>query len=328
MSGEQQPVPGRRICGTMEVHERLLRTDPAYAAARDASENRAWRARTGESVLGRAGVTRIPVVVHVVYTWQPENISDAQITSQIDVLNQDFRKKNPDISKVPAAFAPLAADALVEFELATQDPHGSPTNGITRDYSSNKYFTNDNAVKSKATGGADPWPSDKYLNVWVCELDPMLGYAQFPGGPAATDGVVIRHSAFGTTGTAKAPNDRGRITTHEIGHWLNLLHIWGDDGTGCNGTDYVDDTPNQAGPSYGCPSFPQVTCNNGPNGDMFMNYMDYTDNACMYMFTQGQVTRMQACLDSDRRTIGTTMPALVPAISLLLGSNQVTELAP
>src|SRR5690606_13088965 len=135
-----------------------------------------------------------------------------------------------------------------------------------------------------------------------------LGYAQFPGGPAETDGVVILHSAFGTTGTATAPFDLGRTTTHEIGHWLNLRHIWGDDGTGCAGSDFVADTPNQGGPNYGKPTFPQISCGNGPNGDMFVNFMDYVDDAAMVMFTAEQTVRMQAALDSNRSTLGVTRP--------------------
>src|SRR5439155_1096778 len=184
----------------------------------------------------------------------------------------------------------------------------NPTNGITRTATARTSFSDDDGVKSAATGGAAAWPSDRYLNIWVCPLGGgLLGYAQFPGGPAATDGVVILHSAFGTSGTAAAPFNLGRSATHEVGHWLNLRHIWGDDGNGCNGSDFVDDTPNQAGPNYGTPVFPHVTCNNGPNGDAFMNYMDYVDDAAMFMFTAGQVARMQACLDGDRRSIGTTV---------------------
>jgi hypothetical protein len=138
----------------------------------------------------------------------------------------------------------------------------------------------------------------------VCQLSGgLLGYAQFPGGPAQTDGVVIRHSGFGTTGTAAAPFDRGRTATHEIGHWANLFHIWGDDGTGCNGTDEVADTPNQADENYGCPTFPSISCNNGPNGDMFMNYMDYVDDEAMVMFTAGQVSRMNATLAGPRKAL-------------------------
>jgi hypothetical protein len=257
----------------------------------------------------RSGVTAIPVVVHVVYNTAQQNISDAQIQSQIDVLNQDYRMINSDLSSVPNAFKPLVADSRIEFELAKKDPNGNPTNGITHTHTNAASFSYDDSVKSAANGGVDPWPADKYLNIWVCQLGGgLLGYAQFPGGPAATDGVVILHSAFGTNGTATAPFNLGRTATHEIGHWLNLRHIWGDDGNGCNGSDFVDDTPNQASENYGTPTFPHVTCNNGPNGDMFMDYMDYVDDSAMFMFSAGQVNRIQACLDTDRSSIGYSKP--------------------
>jgi hypothetical protein len=142
------------------------------------------------------------------------------------------------------------------------------------------------------------------LNIWVCTLGGgLLGYAQFPGGPLATDGVVILNTAFGTSGTATAPFNRGRSATHEIGHWLNLRHIWGDT-EHCEGTDFVTDTPNAKQPNFGKPTFPHVSCSNGPNGDMFMNYMDYTDDDSMFMFTAGQVTRMSATLDGPRSSLG------------------------
>ena len=217
------------------------------------------------------------MVVHVVWNTAAQNISDAQVTSQIDVLNRDFRATNPDVANVPV-FAGLVADARIEFLLATTDPDGNAHQRHHPDATDRSFH--DDAVKSAATGGADPWPADRYLNLWVCQLGGgLLGYAQFPGGPAQTDGVVVLHTAFGTTGTAAPPFDLGRTATHEIGHWLNLFHIWGDDGTGCNGSDLVEDTPNQAGPNTGVPTFPHVSCNNGPNGDLFMNYMDYTDDA-------------------------------------------------
>jgi hypothetical protein len=316
----------RRTCGAHEEHRRLLNEDPSYVAARSAIETLAWTYRMGARSPARVGITRIPVVVHVVWNTAPQNISDAQIQSQIDVLNQDFRRQNPDIGQVPAVWQSITADARVEFFLATTDPQGNATSGITRTQTQSTSFPQaGNPIKSAATGGADPWPADRYLNIWVgprltSPQGDLLGYAQFPGGPAATDGVVILHSAFGTTGTATAPFDRGRTATHEIGHWLNLYHIWGDDGTGCNGTDEVEDTPNQAGPNYGCPTFPHITCNNGPNGDMFMNYMDYTDDACMFMFTAGQVVRMQAALDGPRSSIGRGSIAL-SWLSLLLDSK-------
>jgi hypothetical protein len=308
--GESGPPeqPKHRTCGTHQVHERLMRTVPGYREARDASENHALRAAMFPAAL-RTGCTKIPVVVHVVYRTAAQNLSDAQVSSQIDVLNADYRKKNADVSGVPGVFASAAGDARIVFELATTDPSGSPTNGITRTLTTTGAFADDDAVKAAATGGHEAWPADKYLNIWVCQLaGGLLGYAQFPGGPASTDGVVILHSAFGTTGTAAAPFNLGRTATHEVGHWLNLRHIWGDDGTGCAGSDFVTDTPNQAGPNYGAPAFPQVTCGNGPNGDMFMNFMDYVDDAAMVMFTAGQITRMQATLDGLRSTIGSATP--------------------
>ena len=298
-------TPRTRNCGTMEVHRRLLSQDPSYARARDDIENHARLFQEG-LVAARPGVTRIPVVVHVVWNTAAQNISDAQIASQIDVLNRDYRRTNPDVSSTPAVFQPLTADARVEFFLANIDPNGAPTNGITRRQTTVTSFSSNDAVKSQASGGTDAWPAEHYLNMWVCPLGGgLLGYAQFPGGPAATDGVVILQSAFGTIGTAAPPFHLGRTATHEIGHWLNLNHIWGDDGTGCSGTDNVADTPNQAGANTGKPAFPHVSCSNGPNGDMFMNYMDYVDDPAMFMFTAGQVARMQACLDVARSSIGT-----------------------
>jgi hypothetical protein len=314
----EEAYPTRRNCGALVEHRRLLTEDPSYVAARSEIENSARAYERGFRVPARVGITRIPVVVHVVWNTQAQNISDAQIQSQIDVLNRDFRKTNPDVAQVPQVWQSLVADARIEFFLATTDPNGNTTTGITRTQTQTTSFSQQgNPVKSAATGGADPWPANRYLNIWVCQLSGgLLGYAQFPGGPAQTDGVVILHSGFGTTGTAAAPFDRGRTATHEIGHWVNLFHIWGDDGTGCNGTDEVADTPNQADENYGCPTFPSISCNNGPNGDMFMNYMDYTDDACMYMFTAGQVARIQAALDGPRSSIGAqtawTNPIQVP----------------
>jgi hypothetical protein len=300
----QTNLPRVRTCGTGPVHERLLRTVPGYAEARNRSENGAWSAARLRAPQ-RAGVTQIPVAVHVVHNTDAQNISDQQVQSQVDVLNRDYRRLNPDAALVPGVFAPVVGDARIEFRLATLGPNGDPTNGITRTTTSVTSFSDDDRVKSASTGGADAWPSDRYLNLWVCPLGGgLLGYAQFPGGPTDTDGVVILFSAFGTTGTVAAPFNLGRTATHEVGHWLNLRHIWGDDGGGCNTSDFVDDTPNQADHNFGTPTFPHVSCSNGPNGDLFMNYMDYVDDVAMFMFTAGQVQRMHACLDTDRPTIG------------------------
>lgn len=250
--------------------------------------------QNGGSTQNRVVVT-IPVVVNVVWNTTAENISDAQIQSQLDVLNADFRRLNADASNTPAAFQGISADCEVNFCLATQDPTGAATTGIRRRQTTVTAFGTNDAVKYTAQGGLDIWDRNKYLNIWVCDISGgILGYAQFPGGPAATDGVVIDYQYFGTTGTATAPFNLGRTGTHEVGHWLNMYHIWGDDGTSCTGSDQVSDTPNQADENYGCPTFPQVSCSNGPNGDMFMNYMDYTDDACMNAFTTGQKNRAQA----------------------------------
>ena len=292
-------------CATDQVHERLLRTAPEYREARDRSENAAWAASRGQ-VSRRPGVTEIPVVVHVVANTPEQDISAEQVQSQIDVLTADYRARNSDIGLVPEPFAPLVADTMIQFRLADTDPDGNPTDGITRSRTDVAAFSDgDDRVKSAATGGADPWPADRYLNLWVAPLvEGVFGYTQLPGGPPETDGVVINFISFGTLGTATPPFHLGRVATHEVGHWLNLLHIWGDDGDGCNGTDFVDDTPNQAGFNLGVPTFPHITCDNGPNGDMFMNYMDFVDDVAMFMFTAGQAARMQACLDTDRPTVG------------------------
>lgn len=293
-----------RDCGTMKNHRRLLDEDPGYARRLARIEEHAFRVAMSGPVM-RPGCVRIPVVVHVVHNKAEENISQAQIDSQIEVLNKDFRKRNADVANVPAPFAPLAADARIQFKLATTDPDGKPTDGVTRTKTSETSFSGNDDIKFDKRGGKDAWPADEYLNIWVGNLSGgLLGYAQFPGGAAATDGVVVTHTGFGTTGTARDPFDKGRTTTHEIGHWLNLRHIWGDDGNGCSGTDFVADTPNQGGSNVGKPTFPSVSCNNGPNGDMFMNYMDYVDDDTMVMFSEGQVARMHACLDGVRSTIG------------------------
>ncbi|MBI3368468.1 MAG: hypothetical protein HY021_08515 [Burkholderiales bacterium] len=301
----------------MPVHERLMRSDPEYRRLRIVSENHHFEFRLHRGMMARTGITRIPVVVHVVWKLPAQNISDEQIKSQIDVLNRDYRKKNGDLSKIPAPFKARAADARIEFALADKDPSGAASTGITRTKTTANSFSDDDKVKHASSGGANAWPRDKYLNLWVCQLGGgLLGYAQFPGGAAATDGVVILHSGFGTTGTAAAPFNLGRTATHEVGHWLNLRHIWGDDGGGCNGDDFVADTPNCADHNFGKPAFPHISCNNGPNGDMFMNYMDYTDDDSMFMFSAGQVERMQACLDGDRTGLGSQVIGTTPILDV------------
>ena len=282
-------VPLRRQCAAMAAHMMLLEKYPSFRAAQLRLEGATAKRRD-------AGVKKAPVivtiktVVNVVYKTAEQNISNAQIDSQIAALNKDFRATNPDRAQTPAPFKGLVTDARIKFKLVK----------VTRTLTASTGFTFDDKVKKASTGGIAPYQPKTHLNLWVCALTGgLLGYAQFPGGPQATDGVVINYLSFGTIGTAQAPFNKGRTATHEIGHYLNLRHIWGDT-PDCSGSDMVADTPNCAGPNFGTPTWPVVTCNNGPNGDMFMNYMDYSDDAAMFMFTAQQVLRMQTALSTAR----------------------------
>lgn len=303
----QTNVPTQRTCGTPELVTKLL-ANPAYKAERDAIENFTANYIANNPKSTNAVIT-IPVVVHVVYNTTAENISDAQINSQMGVLNKDYRRTNADANQTPSGFQGIAADCEIEFCLATVDPSGNPTTGITRTQTSVQSFDiGADDVKFTNQGGINAWPRNKYLNIWVCDLGGgLLGYATPPGGPASTDGVVIGYRYFGTTGTATSPYNKGRTATHEIGHWLNLEHIWGDDGGSCGGSDNVADTPNQGQENYGCPSFPETdNCTPNSPGVMFMNYMDYTDDGCMNLFTTGQKNRMIAALNGPRASILTS----------------------
>ncbi len=303
-------APVRRTCAAVEVLQAQLAADPSLAGRRAAIEAQAVAYAADASTLAHRGAAisvTIPVVVHVVYGTASENISDAQIQSQIDVLNEDYHKLNADANKVPSVFAGLTADVGIQFVLAKQTPAGTATSGIERKSQatpSGGWGTADK-IKKTANGGLAAWDATKYLNLWVGTIGGgILGYAQFPGGAAATDGVVIAPIYFGRTGTVASPYNLGRTASHEVGHWLNLNHIWGDDNGACTGTDNVADTPNQASEHYGAPSFPQVSCSNGPNGDMFMNYMDYVDDNAMFMFSTGQSSRMNALFASGGTRVG------------------------
>jgi hypothetical protein len=280
----------RRRCGTMAVHMRLLEEYAPFRARQSRLETASVRRRSALFVEAKPPLVTVDVVVNVVYRTAGQNVSDAQVKSQVAVLNRDFAARNADRKKVPEPWKGLVTDSRVRFKLAK----------VTRTKTTRSSFSTDDSVKRASGGGVAPLEPATHLNLWVCSLSGgVLGYAQFPGGPAATDGVVINTLAFGTRGTAEAPFDLGRTATHEVGHYLNLRHIWGDT-EDCSGTDFVADTPNAAGPNYGTPTFPSVSCGNGPNGDMFMNYMDYVDDAAMYMFTAQQVLRMRAALDEAR----------------------------
>ena len=253
-------------------------------------------------------IITIPVVVHVVYNSPQQNISDQQIQSQITVLNNDYRRTNIDAMMTPNVWTSVAADCEIEFCLASTDPNGNNTNGITRTQTSQSSFSmQGDPVKDASSGGKDAWPNDDYLNIWVCNLgSSLLGYATPPfGNIGSDDGVVIGYNYFGTQGTVQSPYNKGRTTTHEVGHWLNLEHLWGGSWGSC-GNDNVNDTPIQEEENYGCPAFPHNANSCGTtnvDGDMFMNYMDYTNDACMNMFTQGQKTRMIAAINQSRQNL-------------------------
>jgi hypothetical protein len=314
----------QRRCASFEHLQQQLATDPLMAQRMQDIEQftRSYAAQHQSDIMLRGTpVYTIPVVVHVLWNTSSQNISDAQIQSQIDALNRDYQLLNADTGSVPSAFKSFVADLQIQFCMAKRDPSGAATTGILRKQTTKTSFSADNDdAKSNTTGGDNAWPAGSYLNLWVVPditsggQTGILGYAQFPGGAAATDGVVIGYKYFGTTGTVVAPFNKGRTATHEIGHWLNLRHIWGDEAA-CAADDLVGDTPLQADKNFGCPAFPKVDACTGGNGVMFMNYMDYTDDACMYMFTNGQKSRMYGVLASGgaRAAITTSLGCTPPS---------------
>jgi len=235
----------------------------------------------------------VPVVIHVLYNTNDQNIPDQHIIDQINSLNRDFRRKNADTVNTPAPFKSVAADSRIVFCIAKTDPDGKSTTGIIRKYTRVKAFFPDDQMKYSSKGGDDTWDPSEYFNIWVCNLfGRTLGYSVMPGGNPALDGVVIQTNVFGNGPYLSAPFNKGRTLTHETGHWLGLKHLWGDSVCGSDG---IDDTPPQEGSSTGCPDFPKTSsCSINPYGDMFMDFMDFTDDACMNMFSTGQVREMRS----------------------------------
>ncbi|MBT7896363.1 MAG: zinc metalloprotease [Flavobacteriales bacterium] len=293
-------------CHTTEYEENLKNKYSQYKEERKKvnKETNHW---IENNYNNKNSIITIPVVVHIVWNTTQENISDQQIFSQIDVLNADFRRTNIDAIMTPTVWTSIAADTEIEFCLATIDPNGAFTSGITRTQTSQTSFSiQADAMKSTSTGGIDPWDQDNYLNIWVCDLSGgILGYATPPSSfNNPDDGVVIGYNYFGTLGTVQAPYNKGRTSTHEVGHWLNLDHIWGSGGN-C-GNDNVNDTPIQEEENYNCPAFPHNANSCGTSnssGDMFMNYMDYTNDGCMNLFTLGQKARMIAAINQYRTNL-------------------------
>ena len=313
----------QRNCGTMQHLDEIRERDPGVDNRMDVEnlDIKHWISNNTSSSKSMPNIITIPVVVHVIYKNSSQNISDAQIFSQIDILNEDFRMNNSDASSVPSAFAGVAADCEIEFCLAVRDPNGNVTTGITRTYTTTSSFSGYTSMKYSSTGGQDAWNTSDYLNIWVCNLaSGLLGFATFPGGNSSTDGVVCDYAYFGNTGTATSPYDLGRTATHEVGHWLNLYHIWGD--SYC-GNDYVSDTPKHEESNYGCPSYPHASsCSGtGSSGEMFMNYMDYTNDACMFMFSTGQKNRMRATLNGSRSSLLSSLGCQVVYPPIILSST-------
>jgi len=290
-------------CGNSAYHKFLEATYPDFREKNNAIFQAAVTAIAQPEYKSNGMVYTIPVVVHVVYKNSMENIPDIQIQSQLDVLNLDFRKMNADAGEVPQLFAGLAADAEIEFCLATVDPEGNATTGITRTPTNVEAFTTNDSIKKDITGGKSAWATDSYLNIWVGALtgtnsNNLLGYATGPGVSAWRDGVVVRYDAFGTTVPENWPNNKGRTCTHEVGHYFDLNHIWGDGN--CSVDDGISDTPLQESQYGGCPTFGSPSTSSCNSQDMFMNYMDYTYDACMFMFTQEQVAVMRQIIQTER----------------------------
>jgi hypothetical protein len=276
-------------CASHEILEEQMKANPEFRRTREqlqANTQRILQNKGAYRLLEDGKTIEIPVVVHVIYRTSTENISDAQIKSQIDVLNEDFNMGNLDSVKVPIHFANLNSNINIRFTLAKT---------IRVPSKKASWSTNDD-MKFASRGGSNAFEPINYLNLWVVNKmtyygQTILGYAQFPGGPRETDGVVIAHNYFGRVGKVSAPYNLGRTATHEVGHWLDLFHIWGD--ATC-GNDQVGDTPTHNASNGGCPADTHRSTCTGTPLEMWMNYMDYTYDQCMYMFTHGQRDRMRA----------------------------------
>jgi hypothetical protein len=351
-------------CATMErldvIHQHNIGVDEATKLKPRTTPN-----STQENYRLTA-VVNIPVVVHIVLP-NPLAVTDADVQSQIARLNLDFAGLNPDSTNVPPAFAAIRGRSQIQFCLARRTPTGQLTNGIQRRASgagSNITLATD-PIKRFALGGLDAWDRDQYLNLWVgldASGNGILGYAQFPGtGAAADDGVFLNAQSFGEATCNNIPvYNKGRTGSHEVGHWLGLYHIWGDEG-GCTGDDFrqlpnagpgvpnpyalpgtlanlagqgntasdVGDTPNQAGATTNCPSGTATdACATAAPGKMYQNYMDYTADNCYSMFTRQQVARMEWIVDNARAGLKTSLGCQPPAGAILLDAAPASSVNP
>ena len=295
-------------CGTMQRLQQKFERSPALKARfenqREVFNRSVLQRSTSSDHLQIVTATiYIPVIFHIVLP-NPNIVTDAQMQSQLDVLNKDFFGSNSDSIKIPSYFKSLFGKSGIQFCLAQRTPDEDETSGIERVTTKQSSFGIDDGVKHISSGGTESWDTEKYLNVWVTTLsNGLLGYSTFPdNGSPDEQGVVIDYRSL--PGGSYAAYNTGKTLTHETGHYFNLYHIWGDDDGACTGTDYVDDTPNQANSSNTCYSGIHTdNCTKSGNGIMYQNYMDYTPDACLIMFTTNQVIRMETALTNNRSSL-------------------------
>jgi hypothetical protein len=303
----------QRTCGTPEAIKHALEANPKLRVEYERLQKLTLAHPLSMAYLRGAPIASIPVVVHIVLT-DPNEVTDAQVQSQINVLNDDYSAENSDSTRIPAVWKSLFGDMRIRFCLAERAPDGNPTNGIDRVKTNVSVFNDiEDAVadvKHASTGGADIWDPSKYLNIWVCNIGQnTLGVGTPPGiVPADEQGAVIQYTAFGTTGNLDPEFNKGRTCTHELGHYFNLLHPWGDTLGECSPGDHVADTPPESEPVYGAPAFPYLDDKCSPTypGVMINNFMGYADDSVMDMFTAGQVARAQAALLGVRASLLTS----------------------
>ena len=321
LAAQQQPKqkkPGHfnnsfHRCGTQAVLDEAVLKNPNLLKKIDQNRKETLeRFRQLQATL-RTNVTyTIPVVVHVVLS-QPSVVTDAQIQAQIDVLNEDYAGLNADSTRIPAAFKSRFGKGNIRFCLARRDTKGDATNGIVRVTSSVLSEPgNGDPIKFTCLGGSDAWDPNKYLNIWVCQMPSgFLGYSFFGSDPLTEHplnerGFVNNFRAFGKGGSAVAPFNLGRTATHEIGHFFDLIHIWGpnncDGNQTCGDDDDITDTPPQLRCTFGAPASDSIirdNCSAANPGIMWMNYMDYVDDRAMVMYTPQQHARMEAILNAS-----------------------------